>query len=538
MLETIEGAVIRDSFTQVKNELVLQLTLPNKESSFLQLSCHPRFPFVVINDSIKRQRNSTTVLEELLQSGISRLRIIPGERILEMTLDKTGQRLMIHLFTTNSNFFLIDESSRIVNSFKKSKSLKGTTYSIPENNRFDITTITSSQFAEGGKQESGTQLSTFLKKNFFHFNQTVLRELFFRQQIASDILIKDFSHNELMGIYTGAIDFLKECERGQPRIYFRDGLPHVFSLTHLEHLASLDSESFEDINSAIRFFSFQSIKNQALIQRKNSYLKSLTHRIQYLENTSKRLAGSRDQTVEKAHYTKIAKLILAQPKAIKKGETTAELVDYYDPQLAVIRVKIDPKLNAEENAEVLFGRAHSFDEKQIKKKLRAKEIQAQLKSLRRIKETLATADSTRALEKIELKLKADNLIPKSEVEAKRLRLPFKKFTFKSWEIWVGRSAKDNDEMTFKHAHKEDWWLHVQGYSGSHVVIRTAGKRKDLPPDILGRAASLAITHSDAKHASYVPVIYTQVKFVRKSKKSARGSVVPSHTKTIYADPIK
>jgi predicted ribosome quality control (RQC) complex YloA/Tae2 family protein len=538
LLETIAGAVIRDSFTQVKNEWVLRLALPNEENSFLQLSCHPRFPFVVTNESINRQRNSTTVLGELLGSRISRLRIIPGERILETLLDKRGQRLVIHLFTTNSNFFLIDESSRIVNCFKKSKALKGMTYSIPENNRFDITAITSTQFAEKAKQESQIQLSIFLKKNFFHFNQTVLRELFFRHRTVSDTLIKDLSSDQLRGIYLGAIDFLKECEKSQPRIYFQDGLPHIFSLSHLKHLANMNSESFEDINSAIRFFSFQSIKNQVLIQRKNSYMKSLTHRIQYLENTSKKLVHPKEQTDKKAYYAKIAKLILAQPKALKKGATTADLVDYYDPQLAVIHVKINPKLNARENAEVFFSSARNFDEKRFKKKQRARAIEAQLKRLNRLKETLATADSPKALERITLKLKSDNLIPKSEVEARKLRLPFKKFSFKSWEIWIGRSAKDNDEMTFRHAHKEDWWLHVQGYSGSHVVIRNPGKHKGLPPDVLQRAASLAITNSDAKHASYVPVVYTKVKFVRKPRKSAPGNVVPSQTKTIYADPMK
>ena len=538
LVERIEGATIQDSFTQVKNEWILELVLPNKEESFLQLCCHPRFPYTILNRSIKRHGNSATVMEELLQSTITQLQIVPGERVLEIILGRTGQRLIMHLFTTNSNFFLVNESSRIINSFKKSKSLQGTTYSIPGSTRLDISAITSAGFAEMAMGELGTQFLNFLKKNFFHFNQTVSLEVLFRQKIARDIHIRDLASDQLMGFHKSAIAFLEECEKSQPQIYFQEKLPHVLSLTHLEHLAGLDGEAFENINSALRFFNFQSIKNQVLVQKKTSYSKSLMQRIQYLEETSKKLLVKKDQPDRKAYYTKIGKLILAQPQALKRGEATAALVDYYDEQMAVIQVKINPKLNAQENAEVFFSNARNFDQKQIKRKQRAKEIKAQLKGLHQIKEELESVDSYKALEKIELKLKSDNLIPKSESEATELRLPYKKFTYRNWEIWVGRNAKDNDATTFRHAHKEDWWLHVQGYSGSHVVVRNPRKQNDLPPDILQRAASLAVTHSDAKHASYVPVIYTRAKFVRKPKKSVPGGVVPSQTKTIYADPLK
>lgn len=536
--ERITGATIQDSFTQVKNEWILHLSYPDNEESYLHLSCHAHFPFIVMTDSIRREKNSTTVMEELLQLKIADLRIVPGERILEMTFHRTRQSLMIHLFTTNSNFFLIDESRRIINSFKKSKSLKGTTYSIPESTRLDITAIPPSEFAEMAKSESGTQLLRFLKKNFSHFNQTVSNELLFRQGILPDVIIKDLAPDQLMRLHAEAIDFFKECKKGQPRIYFREGLPHILSLTHLKHLSDLQNEAFDDINSALRFFNFQSIKNQVMIRKKNSYSKSLAQRIQHLEKTSQKLADRKARPNKKEYYTKIAQLILAQPQTVKKGESAAELVDYFDPQLPMIEVQINPKLNAQENAEAFFAKARNFDENLLKRERRVRDIQAQLKNLNQLKKELEGIDSYKELEKIELKLKSENLIPKSEAEATQLRLPYKKFTFGNWEIWVGRSAKDNDAMTFKHAHKEDWWLHVQGYSGSHVVIRNPQRRIVVPPDILQRAASLAVTHSDAKHASYVPVIYTKVKFVRKPRKSALGSVTPSQTKTIYADPIK
>src|SRR5690625_7019932 len=38
-------------------------------------------------------------------------------------------------------------------------------------------------------------------------------------------------------------------------------------------------------------------------------------------------------------------------------------------------------------------------------------------------------------------------------------------------ILIGRNARDNDAITFGIARSRDIWLHVQGYRGSHVIIR-------------------------------------------------------------------
>ena len=39
------------------------------------------------------------------------------------------------------------------------------------------------------------------------------------------------------------------------------------------------------------------------------------------------------------------------------------------------------------------------------------------------------------------------------------------------EILVGRSSRENDELTFQMAAPDDFWLHAGDYSGSHVVVR-------------------------------------------------------------------
>src|SRR5699024_11035553 len=41
------------------------------------------------------------------------------------------------------------------------------------------------------------------------------------------------------------------------------------------------------------------------------------------------------------------------------------------------------------------------------------------------------------------------------------RSPFRKFEAGKYEIWVGKNAKSNDQLTSR-AHKEDVWLHARG----------------------------------------------------------------------------
>lgn len=91
------------------------------------------------------------------------------------------------------------------------------------------------------------------------------------------------------------------------------------------------------------------------------------------------------------------------------------------------------------------------------------------------------------------------------------------------KIWVGRHAKANDELTFRLSNGRDGWLHVHGYSGSHVVIRLD---KETKPDLetLKDAMQLALHYSKARNRGEAEVLHTLRKFVSRSKGSKAGQV--------------
>jgi predicted ribosome quality control (RQC) complex YloA/Tae2 family protein len=109
-----------------------------------------------------------------------------------------------------------------------------------------------------------------------------------------------------------------------------------------------------------------------------------------------------------------------------------------------------------------------------------------------------------------------------------------RFSSDGFPILVGRSAADNDALTFHVAKGRDWWLHALGFPGSHVVVRNdAGG--PLPPATLREAAWLAAYYSKARRQGQVEVAYVERKHVRRIPKAPLGQVTYSHGHTLWVD---
>jgi len=108
-------------------------------------------------------------------------------------------------------------------------------------------------------------------------------------------------------------------------------------------------------------------------------------------------------------------------------------------------------------------------------------------------------------------------------------------TSDGYEVLVGRTARDNDQLTFRVARPNDLWLHAADYPGSHVVVRNA-TRKEIPQRTIIEAAQLAAKFSQAGADSKVTIHYTPRKFLTKPKGAAPGLVRMSTFKTINVEP--
>ena len=100
------------------------------------------------------------------------------------------------------------------------------------------------------------------------------------------------------------------------------------------------------------------------------------------------------------------------------------------------------------------------------------------------------------------------------------------------KIWVGKSAKKNDQLTFHLANGRDWWLHVRGCSGSHVIIKT-NKEQEPDEETLKDAFQLALYHSKGRMQGEGEICFTQRKYVSRLGQKKAGLVQISKHQTAW-----
>ncbi|MGH2543502.1 MAG: NFACT RNA binding domain-containing protein, partial [Ardenticatenaceae bacterium] len=103
-----------------------------------------------------------------------------------------------------------------------------------------------------------------------------------------------------------------------------------------------------------------------------------------------------------------------------------------------------------------------------------------------------------------------------------------------WVAWVGRNARQNDEVTFHIGAADDLWLHARGVPGSHVILKSAGR--SVPKEIIARAAAFAAHYSQARGSTEVAVDITERRHVRRISGARPGLVTYRNERTVHVKP--
>ena len=104
-----------------------------------------------------------------------------------------------------------------------------------------------------------------------------------------------------------------------------------------------------------------------------------------------------------------------------------------------------------------------------------------------------------------------------------------------WTVLVGRTDQDNDRLSLKIAGPNDWWFHVKGMPGSHVVLQVpAGEDPDNAT--VKAAAAVAAWHSKKREARQVAVSATRARYVTKPRGAKPGTVEIRKEKVLNVRP--
>ncbi|HXX75449.1 MAG TPA: NFACT family protein [Nitrospiraceae bacterium] len=232
-------------------------------------------------------------------------------------------------------------------------------------------------------------------------------------------------------------------------------------------------------------------------------------------------------------YGRYGELLKANLNLIKRGQREVTVVDYFEDSLPSLTIPLDPTKTPQGNMDDYFRKHRKYlaSERELHPRIEAgrAELAAMHRELDTIKLGTWRPPAILSAGRSKGRGPADN---RTKPGLQTRRGPFRRFTSADGlPIFVGRNARENDDLTFRFASSDDLWLHARGVPGSHVVVRLA-KGQDIPQETLRDAATLALLYSDFKKSGKGDVIYTRRKWVRKAKGHSAGAVTVTHDQSL------
>ena len=251
-------------------------------------------------------------------------------------------------------------------------------------------------------------------------------------------------------------------------------------------------------------------------------------------NLRKDLAGHGNPDEHK----RVGDLLLANTANARRAGNKVTLTDYYAAGAPVIEMEVDENLTLPEAASASFSRYTKAKRAVEEIGARLVQLENELKKLGtklvKLEGVIANRDAV-ALAEFEGKKKSPASVSKKQKASLTLPGMRRYQSSDGYEVLVGRTARDNDQLTFRVARPNDLWLHAGDYPGSHVIVRNSS-RSDVPHRTIIEAAQLAAKFSQARKDSKVNIHYTRRKYLTKPKGSAPGLVHLSSFKTITVEP--
>lgn len=487
-LRFLKDYEVIDCFSQQKEELIVVFQKDEKEI-FIQAHFQNTFSCLYFPDDFRRARqNSVTLFQEIIGLKVTEVKTALNERGIVCSLE-TGKSLVFKLFGNRANVVVFD-LDKVVKIFKNNLKLD-LDLSLQHLNR--TLDLSHSKFNE-------------LNGNLNAFLPTLGKEAvaWLEKRGYQDMLLEDKWSNlgSLLSHLENPKFYVVKDEKGKPSISI---LPEVDYL-----------EKYDNPIKAINSFYRQYIKELHIHTTKEELYRDMERRLKHskavVSDSEKRLK----EIEEGIPMDQTADVIMANLHAIEKGTERVVLFDFYRNEER--EFKLNSKLSPQKNAEVLYKKSKSrFKEIEVLENLILQRLDL-IQQLEVDKETVSKIEDPRELKNYQTKY-----FKTKEKERVLQEGPYKTYDFLGYKILVGKSAKANEELTFKTGKKDDLWLHAKDVAGSHVIIQQR-PGQNYPVPVIERAASLAAFYSKRKTDSLCPVMYTQKKFVRKIKGSAPGMV--------------
>ena len=560
------SAVVREIAPQLEGSRIEKIQQPARDQIVLLLRGSRR---VLINAGANQPRiHMTAKLRDnpsqppmfcmLLRKYIGGGRIVsleqtPLERVVTLTIDAMDElgemsryRLVLECMGRHSNLILVAPDGHIIDCLRRvdfemsaqRQVLPGLFYHLPpQQEKASPFAITEEEFGEllrGCPAEE--QLDRWLLDTFTAISPLIARELVYRACGTTDARIEE-ERGQLWTVFTAWQQAVTADDMTPQLLLKGDKYSDFTYLAPQQYGALMNVQEAESFSALLDDFYEGREQADRVRQKGQDLLKTVTNARDRVRRKIALQEKEYLQTLDRDRLRICGELITANLYRMERGSGRVTVENYYEPDCPPMEIRLDPRLSPQENAAKYFKQ---YNKAKTAEKILTEQLQRgreELDYLESVLQQLQQAEAEQDFNDIRTELTDGGYIRSHGKKQPGFQRASKPREFRSTaglRILVGRSNKQNDQLTCKIAGPRDIWLHTQKIHGSHVILCTEGAEPD--EQSLVEAAILAAYYSQGRESGKVPVDYTPARYVKKPSGAKPGMVVYTTYQTRQVSP--
>ena len=447
--------------------------------------------------------------------------------------DLINKKLVIELMGKHSNVILLNENDIIIDSARHISSerniLPANPYSIPESNKININTITSTEFVEMFKNHS-LDFIKFISNNFYGFSKTFLNYIIKFLNIDID----NITAGQLIGFYEYICNLINDID-----LMNTECIDFEFNNKSDCVLVSSENTSELKVNTFIDNYYTYKEKSEDFKNYRNNILKLLLNILGKYQKRLNNINSKLEECNDMEKYKLYGELLTANLYKLDNNSNIENITleNYYNNN-EPIDIKLNKKYSVAVNAKRFYKKYNKLKNTLEIVSIQKEDTKKELDYIESIIYSLNSANNLNDVDDIYVEIQ-ENLLNNQPAHNKNNKNENKSSPISlivdGYNVFIGRNNKQNDYLTFKVANKNDLWFHTENIHGSHVILKL-DNNTEPSDEIISKVASIAAYYSKGRNSSKVNVQYTEVKNIKKPKNANPGFVIFTHYKTIMVEP--
>jgi predicted ribosome quality control (RQC) complex YloA/Tae2 family protein len=517
----------------------------------------------------------------LMNARVNSVSLVEFDRVFEIKLDANDEMgfarplyLYAECIRKQSNIVLCDENKKIIAAAKTvdlsmsemRQILPGLLYEPPASDKINPMVLSKQDFlSDLESADPDLQVCEYLLAKYQGFSPLITREIALRAGKSTDVLtggINGVDKSNLSYYFFELIEKIKNNQFAPVMIYTSEKLID-FSYTDIRQYGnSATVKSFGNMSELVDYFFYRKEFDNRIRQKSNDIFKILTNASSRLVKKIKNLERDLLECENKEKFKIYGDLITANIYRLEKGAEIYELENFYadsedtqnneniedNENNRNVKITVEKNLTPAQNAQKLYKRYNKFKSGEYHLSKQIESAKDDIVYVDSVFDALTRALSERELAEIRDELaeagltrsRANTNGKSSKNKKPQKTLPVSKpeeyQSPNGFKILCGRNNKQNDNLTFRLAGKNDIWFHAQKIPGSHVILMCENTGRTPENTDIEQAAKIAAANSKGKNMPLVSVDYAPARYVKKPPGAKPGFVTYANFKTAAVKP--